>query len=228
MNPERKKQFIEGLRHAISEAQTAISVVDADENCEDESSFENIERVTTLCRAAIEHASPLISPYSKELGTVLANPTDNDFTRARRVLGIAQALESALTLGHTDYLEELVHADLFSDYLDMAEHLLEEKYKDAAAVIIGSSLEAHLKQLCARAGVDTEIKSESGVRPKKAERMNDDLKGAGTYEKLDNKQVTAWLDLRNKAAHGEYDKYLSEQVSGMLSGVRSFITAHPA
>jgi hypothetical protein len=30
--------------------------------------------------------------------------------------------------------------------------------------------------------------------------LNADLKGAGAYDKRDQKAVTAWLDLRNKAA----------------------------
>ncbi len=229
MNPERKSQIIKGLGHAIAEAEEAVKMVADETPCDRENDCCDIsERITTLCRAAIEHASPSFSPYRNQLRAALADSENDSYMRALKILGIAQALKSGLTLGHIESVEELVHADLFSDYLEMAEHLLEEKYKDAAAVIIGSSLEAHLKQLCAKAGVDTEIKCKSSVRPKNAERMNDDLKKAGTHGKLYNKNVTAWLDLRNKAAHGEYDKYLSEQVSAMLSGVRSFITAHPA
>jgi len=39
---------------------------------------------------------------------------------------------------------------------------------------------------------------------------------------LDQKNVTAWLDLRNKAAHGLYDQYNREQVETMLKGVIEF------
>ncbi len=34
--------------------------------------------------------------------------------------------------------------------------------------------------------------------------MNTELYKAGVYGKLDNKNVTAWLDLQNKAAHAQY------------------------
>jgi len=47
------------------------------------------------------------------------------------------------------------------------------------------------------------------------------------YTKLDNKQVTTWLDLRNQAAHGHYNEYNKEQVVMMLNGVREFITRNP-
>ena len=52
--------------------------------------------------------------------------------------------------------------------------------------------------------------------------MNADLASAGVYNKLDQKSVTAWLDLRNKAAHGHYSEYTADQVSNMLSSVLEF------
>ena len=51
---------------------------------------------------------------------------------------------------------------------------------------------------------------------------------AEVYSKLDQKNVTAWLDLRNKAAHGHYDQYESAQVGLLISGFRDFITRNPA
>ena len=40
--------------------------------------------------------------------------------------------------------------------------------------------------------------------------------------------VTAWLDLRNKAAHGHYLEYTKEQVELMLQSVRDFTARCPA
>jgi uncharacterized protein (DUF2164 family) len=50
----------------------------------------------------------------------------------------------------SDYLRtvtEIVQADTFADFLEMAVYLLDEGYKDAAAVIEGSSIEARLRNL---------------------------------------------------------------------------------
>jgi hypothetical protein len=52
--------------------------------------------------------------------------------------------------------------------------------------------------------------------------MNADLSSVGAYNKLDQKNVTAWLDLRNKAAHGRYPEYTADQVANMLLGVTEF------
>ena len=103
--------------------------------------------------------------------------------------------------------------EVFADFIEMAEHLLDERYKDPAAVIIGSVLEEHLRQLCLSAGIRTEDVSATKVVPYKADRLNADLAKAGKYSKLDQKQVTAWLDLRNRAAHGKYAEYALEQVA---------------
>ena len=106
----------------------------------------------------------------------------------------------------------------------MADHLLQQGYKDPAAVIIGSVLEEHLRQLCNANSISTEFKNNKGILiPKKADRLNSDLVKENVYSKLDQKAVTMWLDLRNKAAHGKYDEYTSEQVTNMYSGITEFM-----
>jgi len=108
----------------------------------------------------------------------------------------------------------------------MAEYLLEEGYKDPAAVITGSTLEEHLRKLCTKNGID--IMSSGKLRPKKADGMNSELAKQGVYSKLELKSVTAWLDLRNKAAHGKYSEYNENQVKQLIIGVRDFIVRNPA
>ena len=111
----------------------------------------------------------------------------------------------------------------------MAQHLLDAGYKDAAAVVAGSTLESHLRMLCTKSTLPSEfIKPDGSTAPKKAESMNSDLANADVYSKLDQKNVTAWLDLRNKAAHGRYAEYQPDQVSLFIAGVRDFLTRVPA
>lgn len=122
-------------------------------------------------------------------------------------------------------LKALVAAELFTDFLDMSEHLISEGYKDASAVMIGSTLESHLKQLCVKNSIDiTYTNAKDQIKPKKADVLNADLCKSNVYNKLEQKQITAWLDLRNKAAHGEYSEYNMEHVQQMYTGVLSFVT----
>jgi hypothetical protein len=111
----------------------------------------------------------------------------------------------------------------------MAEYLLSERYKDPATVLIGGVLEEHLRKLCKKHGIaESQTDANGKSRPKKAEMMNTELAGKGAYSKGDQKNVTAWYDLRSMAAHGDYVKYTQQQVELLLQSVRDFLTRNPA
>jgi hypothetical protein len=169
----------------------------------------------TSAQAAVERYSPPNSPYIAHAREVQES---NNSYRLESLIGIVAALRNDYKAGALAPIQELIRAELFDDFLDMAEHLLEQGYKDPAAVVVGSVLEQHLRKLCDRAGIPTG--SNGGF--KKADTLNSEL-AKGVYGKLDQKSVTSWLDLRNDAAHGHYDKYETEQVRILLLGVRDFI-----
>jgi hypothetical protein len=139
-------------------------------------------------------------------------------------VGVVDSLLHDIRGGFLKSLEELIHGDLFSDFLEMADHLTSSGYKDAAAVIAGSTLEAHLKQLCVRHSISVD----SSGKPKKVDLINSELAAANAYSKLDQKNVTAWLGFRNDAAHGNYGAYDKAQVALLIDGIRHFITKLPA
>ena len=138
-------------------------------------------------------------------------------------LHILKAARGEIDCGFLDDVRELLRAEVFADFLEMAEHLLDQGYKDPAAVMIGSVLEEHLRQLAARNGIALTFEKDGKQVPKKADTLNAELAKAEVYNKLDQKAVTAWLDLRNNAAHGKYDEYTKEQVKLMLDGVLDFV-----
>ena len=70
---------------------------------------------------------------------------------------------------------ELVHADIFTDFLEMADYLLEEGYKDPAAVLAGGTLEEHLRKLCHKKNIEI-MKDDSHY--KTADSLNANLAGA--------------------------------------------------
>ena len=137
--------------------------------------------------------------------------------------GILSAAREELEGGWLTTTKGLISAEIFSDFLEMAQHLLGEEYKDPAAVMAGSVLEEHLRQLCQKHGISTETTKQGRPQPKKADALNSDLAKKEVYSKLDQKNVTAWLDLRNKAAHGKYQEYTKEQVSLMIQSLSDFM-----
>jgi hypothetical protein len=141
---------------------------------------------------------------------------------AKMGIEIIRSIHNEISGGWLTSVKGLITAEVFSDFFEMSEHMLSNGYKDAAAVIVGSTLEEHLRQLCVRHSIETTIKKGDADVAKSADALNADLAKAVAYNKLDQKNVTAWLDLRNKAAHGLYDQYNREQVETMLRGVGEF------
>ncbi len=150
-----------------------------------------------------------------------ANPYDTEEGR-----GILHAVRQEIEGGWLVSVKGIISSEIFSDFLEMAKYLLDEGYKDAAAVMIGGALEEHLRQLCIRNSISTDVIKDGKPVPKKADLLNAELAKVQVYNKLDQKNVTAWLDLRNKAAHGKYSDYTKEQVNSMYNSVIDFISRH--
>ena len=181
----------------------------------------------TKARAAIYRAGGETSAYGRQCNEIIKYGGFAGYI-AKQLEGVVNSLYEDIKAGYLQTQSELIHGDLFADFLEMSEHLNDEGYKDAAAVIAGSSLEAHLRQLCNKSGLPVTATTLKGISPIKADKLNADLYAAGVYSLLDSKSVTAWLDLRNKAAHGHYTEYDTNQVKLMISGIRDFITRNPA
>lgn len=185
---------------------------------------ENASQAANLLFSAIQRLGP---PGSSYINSAKAQESWLKGTVGRAIpplLGALKALRTDYAAGYLQSVTELIHADIFADFLDMADYLLNQDYKDPAAVMVGSVLEEHLRKLCQKYGLPTD----QNQKPKKADALNSDLVASNAYSRLDQKSVTAWLDLRNKAAHGKYGEYSKEQVKLMLQGVQDFISRHPA
>ena len=182
-----------------------------------------VKQMQTRCLAAIERAAGRNSVYFEQAQAILEE-NDHSWGHLAGQIGVAESLLHNIRAGCLKTLEELVHGEVFGDFLEMAQYLADSGYKDPAAVVAGSTLEAHLKQLCKKVGVATDM----GGKPKKADTINAELAVTGVYSKLDQKNVTAWLGLRNSAAHGDYAAYDKGPVALLIAGVRDFVTRVPA
>ena len=181
-------------------------------------SIPKVKELLTSAGSAIQRFSPPNSIYLANCQEALGLGASDSYV-LQYLMGIVEALRHDYADGGLAPIEELVRAEVFDDFLEMSEHLLEQGYKDPAAVLVGSVLEQPLRKLCDRAAIPTVL---SDGKPKKADALNSELAAKNIYNKLDQKSVTSWLGLRNDAAHGHHDKYSSEQVRILLLGVRDF------
>jgi len=141
-------------------------------------------RVSALSflRSTFGPEHPYCSTFDKE------TPTAIEF-HALAGLGIMAAAKAEVLGGWNAEVTGLVSAEIFSDFLEMAEHLLSQKYKDAAAVMIGGVLEEHLRQLCRMHSMAV-VHGGPDHKPKPADLLNSELAGAKIYSALDHKAVT--------------------------------------
>ncbi|WP_411811953.1 hypothetical protein ACLB9Y_00940 [Chryseobacterium scophthalmum] len=213
------------LRQQLDAIINAYVVMQGQSRHKDLSDLPQHERQSLVTRAisAIHRISGQYSTYSSEIDRILKGNPDLHL-HTSFIIGITQALRDDLNLGYIQSLTEIVHAEVFSEFIDMAKHLCVNGYKDPAAVIAGSTLESHLKKLATKYVIPLEVAD----RPVKAEKLNQDLAKIPAYSLLDQKNVTAWLDLRNKAAHGNYGDYNIDQVKLLISSIQDFITRIPA
>ena len=106
-----------------------------------------------------------------------------DYTEAG--IAILESIKDEVSGDWLFSIKGLITADVFADFIEMANYLLEQNYKDAAAVIVGSVLEEHLRQLAQANNIETVIETEDKIKPKKADRLNADLANDNIYSKLE-------------------------------------------
>ena len=113
-----------------------------------------IASLQTRCLAAIERVSGRQSSYIRMAEGIVKEKVSFDY-QMTRLVGVVRALLADLDSDYMESIGELTRGDVFADYLDMAGHLLDKGYKDAAAVLAGSTLEVHLRKLCVKSNITT-------------------------------------------------------------------------
>jgi hypothetical protein len=141
------------------------------------------------------------------------------YSRASQALGTLRAAKDDYEQGFLFDTRTLIEAEVFDDFLEQGEHLLDSGYYQPAAVVIGSVLEDSLRKLCARHEIPLSAKPKLDI-------MNVNSTKRGVYNKLTQKRITALADIRNKAAHGEWEEFTKADVEDMLRSVRQFMETH--
>jgi len=136
-----------------------------------------------------------------------------------RAQGILKSAQDDYVKGFVFDMRRLVEAEVLDDLLDQAQQLLESGYYAPAAVVAGCVLEDGLRKLCERSSIEL-------TATPKLDSMNSSLAKAGVFSKLVQKRVTAFADVRNMAAHGEWAKFTVEDARDMLQGVRRLMETH--
>ncbi len=147
----------------------------------------------------------------------------------QNVLGWSKSLQTATAIlkrvradyarGYIPNVRELAAAEVFTDFLDMAEHLHSGGYHVPAASVAGAVLEDSLRRLHLK-----HIGQVQGMSS--ISKLNDALRKADIYGQAAWRQIQVWGDIRNDADHGHFEKVEAAAVKQMISGIRDFIAKH--
>jgi hypothetical protein len=186
--------------------------------------IEELTSVTSRSGQLIRRLYGQDSQYHESLQKVLSTQNfssmnSNYFRHISELVGILKGIQHDMKSGMLSDFRKLLQAEIFADFLDMAEHLLNEGYKDAAAVLLGAVLEDSLRKLSFSHELSTTSPQGKLLT---IEPLNVALAKDGAYGPLVQKQVTTWANLRNDAAHGHFSKYDTDQVKQMLIFIQKF------
>jgi hypothetical protein len=131
--------------------------------------------------------------------------------------GILRAVREDVLGGYLTNVKTLISAEVFNDFLDMVKHLLDNGYKDAAATLCGAVLEDGLRRIASNKTVT--IRSKEDLNS-----LNQKCADKGIFNRLLQKRINVWNEIRNNAAHGKFDEYSEQDVRDMYNGVSQFFS----
>lgn len=131
-------------------------------------------------------------------------------------IGVLRALREDLELGYLTKIKDLAMAEVFTDFLDIASHLLDNGYKDPAASLIGAVLENGLRKIAEKNNISVKSSDDIGS-------LNTKIADREIYNRLIQRQIQAWKAIRDSADHGKFSEYKTDDVKFMLEGVRQFL-----
>jgi len=163
---------------------------------------------------------------SEELGDRI-NSLVADSSHINELKGILLSFKDDINAGLLSNIGSIIEANISGDYLTQAEELLmvgkTGNYDHVpAAVLTGAILEDALRRLCLRQIPPINTRKPNG-KNKMLNSLIDDLKKGGLFNELKAKQLRAWTDIRNAAAHGEFGKFNRKDTEEMLKGVQNFL-----
>ncbi len=167
--------------------------------------------VLSFLKSVFGEASPHFQEFTENCQQQLLE----DAIRGQAVL---LAAKEDIEGGYLTSLENLVSADIFTDFLDMAKYLLGEGYKDPAASLIGAVLEDGLRKVARNNNV--KIKTHEGIYD-----LTQKLVDAHIISGLNQSRIDVWREIRNSADHGDFEDYEKKDVKEMLTGVRDFLAS---
>jgi hypothetical protein len=129
--------------------------------------------------------------YVENFTSRTVHPYIDDLDRGA---GILRAVREDVKDGYLIEVRTLISAEVFTDFLEMAEHLHENGYIHAAASLTGAVLENGMRNIASANNIVVRSADDLGA-------LNQKLVQANIYNRLKQQQLQPLIRIRNHADH---------------------------
>jgi hypothetical protein len=159
------------------------------------------------------------NPYYERFVEIIKRNRGGYYEDVDSCVAIIEAVQGDLQGGRLRSFRRMVEAEVFADFIGMAEHILDNGYYGAAAALMGGALERGLRDIAqsrdVRLGASGDLAG-----------LNARLAQAGAYNAVRQKEVQYFIDIRNKAAHGHFDQFSRDDAKKLTEGVRELLATY--
>jgi hypothetical protein len=220
LNPKHKK-YADRLRELIDEGGKAVKLEQPSRDGSTKS-FQGEDKSQvigwlTKSRNILEITFGLQSPHVRHFDALIPKYGLDHVSSSFYVYPFIGVLSGALSDLENGYLtgqEFFIAGEVFDSIMEQAKHLVQNNYKDPAAVLARVVLEDALKRIARAEGVDEN---------QRASVINDELKKKGRFSQPLWRFIQGWLDIGNSAAHGKFDQYTQDDVVKMIEDIERFL-----
>jgi len=184
----------------------------------------------TNCINLLENSLPTTESLKQTIKEISDIKNKEEYLFLYAISAKLKAIKEDLEKGILRNLAFQIEVEVAVEYMELANQLLAEGQLGRhshvpAAVLAGAVLEKNLRTLCEKQcpAIPT-VNSKN--EPLTLNPLIDVLKKATVFNELKAKHLRAWADIRNAAAHGEFDKFSRSDVEGMIKGVSDFLAIH--
>lgn len=134
-------------------------------------------------------------------------------------IAVLSAMQKDYKRGLLSNLTNNVETESSDDYIGQAKRIFQDHQAGyiQAAVLAGAVLERRLRLILANQ--NPSLSSDS----KNLMALIDAVKQCEVFTETKAKELRSWADIRNRAAHGDYDKIEKGQVRRMIEGIKEFM-----
>lgn len=231
--PEQRQQLLDRIEELLIEASEIIPKMEAHGRDDDARKAASRKIVPTSYGHAIEYRALVrkVIGHSNEADELITD-IKRDKNRPwslKYIIGNLRGIKDNFEHGFYEDLEQQMVANVSADFMGQAEALLKEgivgQYDHVpAAVLCGAVLENRLRNWCENQS-PLIITTKSSGGNKTLGPLIEELRKTNKFDKQVLRQLQWWADIRNHAAHGEFDGFDRNDVTLMLKGVDNFLVS---